>query len=291
MAVVVIQMGHVPRTVGKTGTWREQELNRAIGERLHRLLTAAGHQSHLMGADDSLPVKRGDVFVALHGDSGNAQVARSGASTKRGASVGFPDANGARIGAAWRAAHAAAGWPGGFLGDNNTTAMSGYYMWSRTAGFGFRYLAEHATLTNGADEAWIFANLDRAAAAHGAAIGQVVNGGRFVVQPLVAGTTHTVQAGETLIGIGRKFGVDFRVIQRINGIVDANKIRVGQVLRIPGTAGPAPAGSPSRTHIVQPADTLIGIGRKFGVDFREIQRINGIVDANKIRVGQVLTIP
>lgn len=231
MAVVVVQMGHVPRKSGATGTWREQELTRKIGRELRARLIKAGHDAHLMGADDALPVPRGDVFVALHGDSGNAKIAGPGRSTKRGASVGFPSSDSGKLAKAWKKAHKEAGFPGGFLKNNHTVNMSQYYMWDKTGRFKHRYLAEHATLTNSADEAWIFAHIKRAAKAHVDAINQVLNGGG-------GGTTtgsnkYTVQKGDTLFAIGKKFGMTFEKIAKANGIAAPFTIFPGQVLKIP----------------------------------------------------------
>jgi LysM repeat protein len=47
------------------------------------------------------------------------------------------------------------------------------------------------------------------------------------------------------------------------------------------------------THTIAPGDTLFGIGRRFGVSHQEIQRANGISDADvtRLRVGRVLIIP
>lgn len=47
------------------------------------------------------------------------------------------------------------------------------------------------------------------------------------------------------------------------------------------------------THTVAPGDTLFAIGRRFGVSHEEIQRANGISDADvtRLQVGRVLTIP
>jgi hypothetical protein len=59
---------------------------------------------------------------------------------------------------------------------------------------------------------------------------------RAAVRNLMVGRperTHTVAAGETLFGIGRRFGVPWQEIQRLNGIADVTLLRVGQVLRIP----------------------------------------------------------
>jgi GH25 family lysozyme M1 (1,4-beta-N-acetylmuramidase) len=96
--------------------------------------------------------------------------------------------------------------------------------------------------------------------------------------------TYTVKAGDTLSGIGAALGVDWHEIARVNGLSDPNRIFPGQVLRLP--SGPAP-----RTHRVQPGDTLSGIGARYGVNWRDIARVNGISNPNRIFPGQVLTIP
>lgn len=56
---------------------------------------------------------------------------------------------------------------------------------------------------------------------------------------------------------------------------------------------PAPAPQPGqRTYTVVAGDTLITIGERFGVDWRQIATINGqITDPNFITPGQVLKIP
>ena len=50
---------------------------------------------------------------------------------------------------------------------------------------------------------------------------------------------------------------------------------------------PAPKPKPG-TYVVKSGDTLSGIAAKFGTSWQELQRINGIPDANKIYPGQVL---
>lgn len=65
--------------------------------------------------------------------------------------------------------------------------------------------------------------------------------------------THTVKAGETLGGIARKYQVKVGEIATANNIADPTKIRVGQMLKIPGwqapaskaAAAPAPAPAPA----------------------------------------------
>ena len=43
---------------------------------------------------------------------------------------------------------------------------------------------------------------------------------------------YTVAAGDTLVGIGSRFGVNFMQIAQWNNIADPNMIRVGQQLTI-----------------------------------------------------------
>jgi LysM repeat protein len=85
----------------------------------------------------------------------------------------------------------------------------------------------------------------------------------------------------------------------INGITNANLIRVGQVIKLsassattaPAPAAPAPSPAPSaagKTYTVVARDTLSGIASRFGTTTRNLMSLNGITNANMIRVGQVL---
>lgn len=49
-------------------------------------------------------------------------------------------------------------------------------------------------------------------------------------------------------------------------------------------------GHKSRTYTVRPGDTLSGIAARYGTTWQHLQQINGIRNANLIRVGQVLRI-
>jgi LysM repeat protein len=109
---------------------------------------------------------------------------------------------------------------------------------------------------------------------------------------------YRVQSGDTMLRIGYKFGVSPSVIQEFNGISNPNYIRVGQLLKIPMTTAattvsePEPEPEPEPvTYRVQSGDTLWGIARKFSVRSSELAELNGINNANYIRVGQLLQIP
>ncbi len=51
--------------------------------------------------------------------------------------------------------------------------------------------------------------------------------------PSAGGTVHTVQSGETLLGIAIRYGRTQAELERANGIADPHLIRIGQELRIP----------------------------------------------------------
>lgn len=57
----------------------------------------------------------------------------------------------------------------------------------------------------------------------------------IAVAPVSAqgGGTHTVQAGENLFRIALRYGVRWDVLARLNGIINPNRIFIGQVLLIP----------------------------------------------------------
>lgn len=167
MARVCIQMGHVPRTKGATGTVREQEFAKALAPLIAARLRERGHAVDVIGADDAVPAA--DVFVALHLDgSTNAE--------RHGASVGYPpsDESSARLAKAWKAAHQlVAGYSWGFLPDNYTANLSGYYGFRRSSA-DHEFLAEHGHATNADEQAWLFDNLGPIADGHVVAVGAVV---------------------------------------------------------------------------------------------------------------------
>ncbi len=103
--------------------------------------------------------------------------------------------------------------------------------------------------------------------------------------PKESGVVHIVQRGETLYSIARRYGVNMWTIARANGVINPNRIYVGQRLVIP-------TGRPVGTiHVVQPGEMLTQIALRYGVDAWAIARANGITNLNHIYVGQRLVIP
>ena len=56
-----------------------------------------------------------------------------------------------------------------------------------------------------------------------------------------AGKTHTVQAGDTLSRIAALYKTSLELLEKENGITTYSMIRVGQVLKVPSSAGPVVA--------------------------------------------------
>lgn len=102
--------------------------------------------------------------------------------------------------------------------------------------------------------------------------------------------TYTVRSGDTLSGIAARYGTTWQHLQQLNGLADPNRIYVGQVLKVTGSAPAAAPAPAARTYTVRPGDTLSGIAARYGTTWQHLQQINGIRNANLIRVGQVLRI-
>jgi LysM repeat protein len=98
---------------------------------------------------------------------------------------------------------------------------------------------------------------------------------------------HTVQRGETLFSIARRYGTTVETLMRINSLSHPN-LEVGQVLRLPAPA--AQSQPPTATYSVQPGDTLFSIARRFGVTVEALQGENSLTSA-ALSVGQVLKVP
>ena len=121
---------------------------------------------------------------------------------------------------------------------------------------------------------------------------------------------HKVKKGEALSTIAQRYGVRKNDLMKLNSIRNANKIRIGQVLKIPGgyvatakssssasrssssskSSSSASSGSLS-TYRVRKGETLIAIAQKHQTSVKTIARLNDISDPSKVKAGQSLKVP
>ena len=94
---------------------------------------------------------------------------------------------------------------------------------------------------------------------------------------------HVVRRGETLSAIAETYGTSVGSLRSRNGLRSANKIYVGQKLKIS-------QGSHRKTHVVRSGETLAGIARRYGTTVGALKSANRI-RSHIIQPSQVLVIP
>jgi LysM repeat protein len=105
------------------------------------------------------------------------------------------------------------------------------------------------------------------------------------------GLTYTVQRGDTLSAIAKRFGTTVDAIVRANGITNPSRIVTGQKLIIPGATTSSSSATGGRVYIVQRGDTLSRIAARYGTTVNAIVKANNLSNPNYIYAGQRLIIP
>jgi len=127
-------------------------------------------------------------------------------------------------------------------------------------------------------------------------------------------TLYVVQTGDNLTRLSARFGTTIPAILAANKIASPNLVFVGQSLIIPSAApkpdvvesptppaptantapepiADAPDAEVATTYTVKTGDSAITIARQLGVNVDDLLTANGVVNRNRVYVGQVLTVP
>lgn len=124
---------------------------------------------------------------------------------------------------------------------------------------------------------------------------------------LFAELTHTVQKGETLYSISKKYSTTVQSIADANKI-DGTDIKIGQKLVIPEKNGAVQAKKNDsalkndskidsktekniQTYTVKKGDTWYAIARNFSVSVKQLYELNGTDEKSGLKVGQKIKIP
>ncbi|MDG3075997.1 glycoside hydrolase family 25 protein [Bacillus halotolerans] len=101
-------------------------------------------------------------------------------------------------------------------------------------------------------------------------------------------TTYTVKKGDTLSGIACKYNTTVKDIQSLNNIKDANKIYVGQKLKVSGNA--SRPSDKNQYYTIKSGDTLSEISKRFNISIKSLLSWNHLKNANKIYAGQKIRV-
>jgi len=90
---------------------------------------------------------------------------------------------------------------------------------------------------------------------------------------------YTVQVGDTLYSIARKFGLSVDKLKLLNNKTN-NLISVGEVLTV----------GDNKTYVIKSGDTLYGIAKKYNTTVDAIKKLNNL-KSNILTIGNTLYIP
>ena len=101
---------------------------------------------------------------------------------------------------------------------------------------------------------------------------------------------YTVQRGDSVYLIARKFGVSVRALMNANPAIAAGRLLVGDILCVPvGEGRSCPVGSAAYT--VQPGQSVVDVMVASNVSLRALREYNEDIRLTALRPGDVLCVP
>ncbi len=101
--------------------------------------------------------------------------------------------------------------------------------------------------------------------------------------------TYTVQKGDSLYSIAKKYNTTVDKIKNLNNLT-SDIINIGKVLKIPEESTDTGNDNDYQTYTVQSGDTLYKIAQRFNTTVNDIKSLNNLT-SDIINVGQILKIP
>lgn len=110
--------------------------------------------------------------------------------------------------------------------------------------------------------------------------------------------TYTVQAGDSLTSVARKYQTSVSDLAALNGLSVNDGLITNQKLKVPANVTPVKTTTPSKPnqnqpvkYTIQSGDSLTSVANKYGISIDELAAANNLsTDAGLIR-GKTLTIP
>ena len=158
-----------------------------------------------------------------------------------------------------------------------------YYFIHRNTGVTEPIIIEYGFLDNKGDAERIKNNWEKYAEAVVKAVAEYKNIPYGESTPF---TTYTVQRGDTLWNIAKKFNTNVNEIKRLNNL-KSNVLYVGQTLRVPEYYK---AEDTNISYVVKRGDSLYSIARQYGVNVNDLKRINNLT-SDLLSIGQIINIP
>lgn len=103
----------------------------------------------------------------------------------------------------------------------------------------------------------------------------------------VSSVNYTVQKGDSLYSIAKKFNTSVTNIQNLNNLTGTN-LTIGQQLKIPNNSS-SNTNSNTTIYVVKSGDSLWSIAKKFNTTVDAIKSKNNLA-SNKLSIGQKLNI-
>ncbi len=108
-------------------------------------------------------------------------------------------------------------------------------------------------------------------------------------------TIYTVEAGDNLWNISRKYGVSVAVITDINNLGDKDLLSPGQKIEIPAIVGVSNYNQKQEPTIVNytivKGDSLWSISRRYDISMNAIISSNNLKEITRLSIGQKLELP